>query len=86
MQYRGETALHAACKHGHMDVASLLLHHGAVVNIKDKVRLLCIHGEHGVSQNSVSVWSDVGCHMIVSNYHNSNRSQGHSQNFRHGGK
>ena len=58
MQYGGETALHAACKHGHVDVASLLLHIGAVVDSQDEVRLLYIcvhseHGEHNVSQNGV---------------------------------
>ena len=36
----GETALHAACKHGHISVATLLLQHGAVVDSEDKVRLL----------------------------------------------
>ena len=42
MQYSGETALLAACKHGHVDVASSLLHHGAVVDSQDKVRLLYV--------------------------------------------
>ena len=37
-----ETALHAACVHGHVDIASLLLHHGAVVDSQDKVRLLYV--------------------------------------------
>ena len=41
MQY-GETALHVACRHGHVDVASLLLHHGSVVDSQDKVRLLYV--------------------------------------------
>ena len=41
IQRRG-TALHAACKHGHVHVASLLLHHGAVVDSQDKVRLLYV--------------------------------------------
>ena len=38
----GETALHVACKHGHIDVASSLLQHGAVVDSQDKVRLLYV--------------------------------------------
>ena len=42
MQYEGETALHAACEHGHVDVATLLLHHGALVDSQDKVRLLYV--------------------------------------------
>ena len=42
MQCGEETALHAACEHGHMDVASLLLHHGAVVDSQNKVRLLYV--------------------------------------------
>ena len=42
MQYGGETALHAACEHGHKDVVSLLLQHGAVVNSQDKVKLLYV--------------------------------------------
>ena len=35
-----DTALHAACKYGHMDVADLLLQHGAEVDSHDTVRLL----------------------------------------------
>ena len=38
----GETALHAACKLGHNDVASSLLQHGAVVDSQDQVRLLYV--------------------------------------------
>ena len=52
---REGTALHAACEHGHMDVASILLQRGAVVNSRDKVRLLYVfvvtmvcHRMHGV--------------------------------------
>ena len=57
LQYRKETALHAASEYGHVNVASSLLQHGAVVNSYNYVRLLYVsmHGEHGVSQ-------------IVSNY------------------
>ena len=40
MQIREETVLHAACRRGHVDVASLLLQHGAVVDTQDEVRLL----------------------------------------------
>ena len=42
MQYEKGTALHAACEHGHKDVAYLLLHHGAVVDSQDKVGLLYV--------------------------------------------
>ena len=47
MQYQsfissGGTALHAACEHGHVDVATSLLQHGAVVDSQDKVRLLYV--------------------------------------------
>ena len=38
----GETALHAACEHGHVDVANLLLQHGAVVDSQDEVSLLYV--------------------------------------------
>ena len=37
-----ETALHTACKHGHVDIATLLLQHGAVVDSQDWVRLLYV--------------------------------------------
>ena len=39
---RRDTALHAACEHGHVDVASLLLQHGAVVDSQALVRLLYV--------------------------------------------
>ena len=39
----GVTALHAACEHGHEDVASTLLHHGAVVDSQAWVRLLTLY-------------------------------------------
>ena len=52
MQRRGKTALHAACEHGHIDVASLLLHHRAVIDSQGRGEtVVCVHGEHGVSQN-----------------------------------
>ena len=46
-----EIALHKACESGHVEVAATLLKHGAV---NDLVRLLCVHGQHGVTQNGVS--------------------------------
>ena len=42
-----QTALHKACESGHVEVAAVLLRHGANVDKKDKVRLLCDHGQHG---------------------------------------
>ena len=67
---REETALHAACKHGHMDVANLLLQHGAVVDGQDNVRLLYVSMVNTVCHRMVcSVYSNVGCLIIVSNYH-----------------
>ena len=38
MQYK-ETALHMACKSGHVEVAATLLTHGANVDKEDAVRL-----------------------------------------------
>ena len=43
-----QTALYAACEHGHLNVSKLLILHGANVDIEDRVR-----GEHCVSQNGV---------------------------------
>ena len=43
LMQRRDTALHAACEHGHVDVASSILQHGAVVDSKDRVRLLYVH-------------------------------------------
>ena len=43
----GQTAIIAAVGNGHLDVSTLLLEHGAVVNYQDKVRLLYVHGQHG---------------------------------------
>ena len=43
----GCTPLGAASQSGHVDVATVLLQHGAVVNYQDKVRLLYVHGQHG---------------------------------------
>ena len=47
------TALHMACASGHVEVATILLKHGANIDKEDWVRLLCIHGPHGVTQNGV---------------------------------
>ena len=66
----GETALHVACRHGDVDVASLLLCHGAVVDSQDEVRLLYVSMVNVVCHRMVcSILSNVGCHMILSNYH-----------------
>ena len=43
----GQTALMGAVYNRHLDVSTLLLEHGAVVNYKDKVRLLYVHDQHG---------------------------------------
>ena len=53
MQYQW-TALHVACGRDHVEVAATLLKHGANVDMEDKVRVLCVHGQHGVTQNGVS--------------------------------
>ena len=44
----GETALIQACDKGHVNITTELLQHGAVVNYQDKVRLLYVHGQHGM--------------------------------------
>ena len=59
MQKR-ETALHAACKHGHDDVAFSLLKHGAVVDSQTWVSLLYVSMVNMVCHRMVylvrSVW------------------------------
>ena len=50
-----ETALHKACASDHVEVAATLLKHGANADKEDKVRLMCVHGQHGVTQNGPSV-------------------------------
>ena len=54
LMQHNETALHMACAEGHVEVAATLLKHGANVDKEDMVRLFCVHGEHGVTQNGVS--------------------------------
>ena len=48
-----KTALHIACERDHVEVAATLLKHGANVDKEDRVRLLCVHSQHGVTQNAV---------------------------------
>ena len=42
----GETALFAACDEGHLDTAAVLIKYRAMVNCLNKVRPLCVHGQH----------------------------------------
>ena len=42
----GDTALFAACSQGRLDTAAVLIKHGATVNNLNKVRSLCVHGQH----------------------------------------
>ena len=49
MQVYGNTALISASGNGHLETARLLLHRGAVVNKKDKVRVLA--GKLGMKLN-----------------------------------
>ena len=48
MQYQ-RTALHMACERGHVEAAATLLKHGANVDKRNRVRLLCVHGQHGMT-------------------------------------
>ena len=43
----GNTALITACEQGNIECATVLLKHRANVNYQNKVRLLCVHGQHG---------------------------------------
>ena len=43
----------SACAEGHLNVAVLLIDHGAAVDYVNMVRLLYVHGGHGVAQNGV---------------------------------
>ena len=52
----GETALFAASTEGHLQTATLLLQHGAVVNYQNKVRLLFI-----CPWSTVMVWHRMVC-------------------------
>ena len=53
MQGVGETALLAACARGHVNVAASLLHHGAVVDSQNKVRLLYVSMVNNVCHRMV---------------------------------
>ena len=46
----GTTPLCAACVTGQLNVATVLVQNGAVVNYEDKVRLLYVHGQHSRSK------------------------------------
>ena len=52
-QYQGSTPLIAACQGGHLKLAVLLIQHGAMIDYVNKVRLLYVHGGHGVAQNGM---------------------------------
>ena len=65
----GRTALFASSQEGHFDVTSLLLQHGAVVNYQDEVRLLYVHGQHGVAQNGVLSLEHGGTFVYVHGHH-----------------
>ena len=49
----GATALITASDRGHIEVIKILLARGAVINYPQKVRVLCVDGQHGVAQNGV---------------------------------
>ena len=52
-QLKGDTPLILACVTGQLKLAVLLIQHGAVIDYVNKVRLLYVHGGHGVAQNGV---------------------------------
>ena len=52
-QLNGSTPLMCACTNGRPKMAALLIEHGAVIDYENKVRLLYVHGGHGVAQNGV---------------------------------
>ena len=41
------------CGHGHLKLAVVLIDHGATMDYVTSVRLLYVHGGHGVAQNGV---------------------------------
>ena len=47
------TSLIQVCGRGHLQLAVLLIDHGAAVDYVNAVRLLYVHGGHGVAQNGV---------------------------------
>ena len=47
-----KTALYWAYVKGHLEVVETLRKHGA--NVEDLVRLLCVNGQHAVTQHGVS--------------------------------
>ena len=52
-QLNGDTPLIQACFKGHLQLAIFLIEHGAVIDYVNQVRLLYVHGGHGVAQNGV---------------------------------
>ena len=52
-QLQGDTPLIQACAYGHLQLTILLIKHGAVIDYVNQVRLLYVHGGHGVAQNGV---------------------------------
>ena len=52
-QDRGDTPLIQACSNGRLQLAVLLIEHGAVIDYVNQVRLLYVHGGHGEAQNGV---------------------------------
>ena len=52
-QHQGDTPLIQACITGQLKLAVLLIQHGAMIDCANKVRLLYVHGGHGVAQNGV---------------------------------
>ena len=52
-QDNASTPLIRACAQGHLQLAILLIEHGAVMDYVNQVRLLYVHGGHGVAQNGV---------------------------------
>ena len=52
-QLKGDTPLIQACVAGRLQLVILLIEHGAVIDYVNQVRLLYVHGGHGVAQNGV---------------------------------
>ena len=53
IQLNGSTPLIRACSKGRLQLAIFLIEHGAVIDYVNQVRLLYVHGGHGVAQNGV---------------------------------